>query len=181
MATDIMAASPSTTGNLASSMSQDFSGIAHLVLLVVVDRIVLVDDLALAAGQPKTAVDDGRTEKPLGNRTPDSGYGSVADDGADATVCKGGLEARTKRAVCEAEEEECACDPNPANLYEIDVEDVGLESEVRGSDGWRMRLKVAAVGSVARGLVQNAEQGAKDQSEGVDGQQDALKEGGIPW
>lgn len=181
MATDIMAASPRATSNLAGSMSQDFSGVAHLVLLVVVDRVILVDDLALSAGQSKTAVDDGRAEEPLGNCTPDSGHGSIADDGADTAGCEGGLEARTKRGVGEAEEEESACYPDPANLDKVDVEDVGLEGEVRGSDGWRMRLKVAAVGSVARGLVQDAEQGAQDQSEGIDGQQDALEEGGIPW
>ena len=44
-----------------------------------------------------------------------------------------------------------------------------------------MGLKVAAVGCVTRGTVQDAKQGAQHQSEGVDGQQDGFKEGGIPW
>ena len=30
----------------------------------------------------------------------------------------------------EYEEEEGACDPDPANLDKVDVEDIGLESEV---------------------------------------------------
>lgn len=130
MTTDIMTASPRATSNLASSMSQDFSSVAHLILLVVVDGVILVDDLTLTAGQSKTAVDDGWAEEPLSNCTPDSSYGGVADDGADTAGCKGGLEARTKRAVGEAEEEECACYPNPADLDKVDVEDVGLEGEV---------------------------------------------------
>jgi hypothetical protein len=41
-------------------------------------------------------------------------------------------------------------------------------------------LEVAAIGCVPRLAVQNAEQGSQYQSEGVDGQQDALEESGIP-
>lgn len=130
MTTDIVTASPRATSDLASGMSQDLSSVAHLVLLVVVDRVILVDDLALAPSQSKTAVDDGWAEEPLSNCRPDSSYGSVANDGADTAVCEGGLEARTKRAVGEAEEEECACYPYPADLDKVDVEDVGLEGEV---------------------------------------------------
>jgi hypothetical protein len=178
--TDVMATSPRTTGDLAGSVSEDFSGIAHLVLLVVVDGVVGVDDLALAAGQSKAAVDDGWAEEPLGDCAPDGCHSGIADDGANTASGEGRLEARTQGAVGEAEEEEGASDPDPADLDKVDVEDIGLESKVRGCDGRRVGLEVAAVRRVARLAVQNAEQGSQHQREGVDGQQDALEEGGIP-
>ena len=162
VATDIVATSPGATGDLAGSMSEDFSGVAHLVLLVIVDWVVRVDDFALAAGQSKAAVDDGWAEEPLGDCAPHGRHGGVADDGANAAGGEGRLEARAQRAVGEAKEEEGACDPDPANLNKVDVEDIGLESKVRGCDGWRMRLEDAAVGSVARRAVQDAEQGSQD-------------------
>jgi len=128
--TDIMAASPRTTGDFAGSMCEDLSSGAHLVLLVVVDGVVGVDDLALAAGQSKAAVDDGWAEEPLCDCAPDSCHSSVADDGADTARGERRLETRTQRAVGEAEEEECASDPEPSNLDKVDVEDIGLESKV---------------------------------------------------
>lgn len=130
MTTDIMTSSPRATGDFARSMSEDFSGVTHLVLLVVVDGVVRVDDLALAAGQSKAAVDDGWAEEPLGDCAPHGCHGCVADNGADAARGEGRLEARAQRAVGEAEEEEGARDPDPADLDKVDVEDIGLEGEV---------------------------------------------------
>lgn len=92
--TDIVTTSPRATSNLASSVSEDFSGIAHLVLLCVVDRVVIIDDGALTAGESKTAVDDGRAEEPLGDSAPDCRDSYVADEGASAAGSESGLEAR---------------------------------------------------------------------------------------
>lgn len=70
--------------------------------------------------------------------------------------------------MAEDEEEEDGGDPDPADLDKEDVEDVRFFGEVAGGYVCRVGLQGCAVGCVAGLRVEDAEQGAEEEGEGVD-------------
>lgn len=69
--------------------------------------------------------------------------------------------------MADGEEEEGCCYPDPADLDEVDVEDVALFREVARCLGRLVGLQDWVVGRVARRRRQYAEEGAEEQSQWV--------------
>lgn len=67
------------------------------------------------------------------------------------------------------EHEERERDPEPGYLDEEDVEEVAFAREVAGRVGRGVRLRDGVVGGVARGGVEDGEEGAEEEGRGVGG------------
>lgn len=89
-----------------------------------------MNDLTLTACPLEAPVDDWWSEEPLRHCDPDRSDAKIANCGLNAPAGEMGSKWRSERDVSEDEEEECQCCPEPADLDEVDVEDVALFREV---------------------------------------------------
>ena len=78
----------------------------------------------------------------------------------------------------EDEQEEGESRPEPADLDEVDVEDVTLFGEVAGCLLRDIGLREGVVGRVAAGGVEAAEEGAEEERCWVDYEEDGFEGGG---
>lgn len=149
MPTDIVAARPRPARDLARCVREQLARVAHLRLFGVCGDRVRVDDLALPACEAEAAVDKRRAEEPLRHGAPDGCHDQVAQEGAQAARGECWFQRGAEGGVRDDEEGEGEGCPDPADFYEVDVEDVAFACEVRGRDRGGVRLQGCAVGRIA--------------------------------
>lgn len=138
MSTNIMATAPAAPGRPTRG------GGKHLSLICRALEDSLPRDLALAAGEAESPVDDRRAEAPLGDQHPPSG--NKGPPQCSPSPPDSAVGATDEGRVCSDEGGERDGDPGPAALDEQGVEDVVLAREVAG----RLGCEVGVARSVVR-------------------------------